>query len=431
MIKKLNKFLADENGWEFFITGPAGTGKTTSLKSIVKFLKERNTSFAVTAYTHKACEVIKEKLGEEAYITTLHSFLKVVPMPNENALSKRALQGTVQVKKPLKVDVLIVDEFSMINDKDIARIEEIQDPEYEGTCKMKVIYIGDLNQLPPVEGESAVSPKEPYWIKLTKIWRQAGDNSLLDTLTELNKMIQKEEEPYYLPSNKNFIRKADITQGEVILCYTNKAVQKYNFEFKGEEPIMMEEHFCSSNNHYLTYLGEEDNVDYIDTRGGKVWLDSKYNTLEYLVEKLVPQCDINFGMWMDEEDEDEKIYAYIFGHYNYKKVRDILSNNVVEIQKEIKTKYKVIDVKNFCKMNPFNKLSRKRKKAWRDFLTFSDCVVCIDHTRAMTIHKAQGATFNTVGIDGEDLYLCPDTNLMLKLMYVAVSRARDKVFVNT
>ncbi|MGL5567505.1 MAG: ATP-binding domain-containing protein [Plesiomonas sp.] len=50
----------------------------------------------------------------------------------------------------------------------------------------------------------------------------------------------------------------------------------------------------------------------------------------------------------------------------------------------------------------------------------------------MTVHKSQGSTYDTVYVDTEDLYRCAAINIKqyLKLMYVALSRASNKVITN-
>jgi hypothetical protein len=86
----------------------------------------------------------------------------------------------------------------------------------------------------------------------------------------------------------------------------------------------------------------------------------------------------------------------------------------------------------WASLNSHTKLARARAKAWRDYLTFKEYVICLDFPHAMTVHKSQGSTYNTVYLDSDDLYLCAtrNFNLYLKLMYVAISRASNKVYTN-
>ena len=78
-------------------------------------------------------------------------------------------------------------------------------------------------------------------------------------------------------------------------------------------------------------------------------------------------------------------------------------------------------------------MARQRAKAWRDHLTFNDLVLCIDFPYAMTVHKSQGSTYDEVYIDSDDLYKCAENNfsLYLKLLYVAISRAKHDVFMSS
>lgn len=48
---------------------------------------------------------------------------------------------------------------------------------------------------------------------------------------------------------------------------------------------------------------------------------------------------------------------------------------------------------------------------------------------AQTVHKAQGATYRRVYIDLHDLSICKDINQLMRLLYVAISRAQMQVFL--
>lgn len=438
IIEMLADFMQDEQAWEMFITGPAGTGKTTSLAEVVEWCNDNNIPNVVCAFTHKACDVLRTKLSKQADIRTLHSFLKVKPCINEEADHKAKLQYTRQFGEPKPVKLLIVDEFSMICDNDYARIGELQDPDYTGLPQMKVLYIGDLNQLPPVNGPQVIIPKKPYWIHLTEVHRQEEGNELIDVLVELNKMITGEVKPHYIEGNSNFIREADIIEAykseidSVILCYTNEKVQEYNFALKGRIPIQFETHFSPTLHCYLDYEEEIDGCpSYINTFNSTVPLGSKYKTLEHLYDSLMKEFEqIKIGQWWDKEERVSKIVPYVFGHFNYKILREYLSNQATKINEKIKKEFKCNIVSQWAKDNPHHPLARKRAKAWRDFLVFDECVQCIDHSVAMTVHKSQGSTFSSVCVDGEDIAKCSSLDLRLRLLYVAISRARYRVYIN-
>ena len=81
----IENFMEDTKELDAFITGAAGTGKTTKLKEVCEWLLNTEYTFQVVAYTHKAKQVLKSKLPEDTPISTLHSFLKKRPGINENA----------------------------------------------------------------------------------------------------------------------------------------------------------------------------------------------------------------------------------------------------------------------------------------------------------------------------------------------------------
>ena len=113
-------------------------------------------------------------------------------------------------------------------------------------------------------------------------------------------------------------------------------------------------------------------------------------------------------------------------------VQELLAREAVSINKRIKEIYKVPDPTKWAKDNWDEPLAKERKKVWREYLTFKECVICLDFAHAMTVHKSQGSTFSNVYIDIQDLNICRkiDYQMYLKLLYVAISRASNQVFMN-
>ena len=87
---------------EMFITGGAGTGKTTRIADIVDKLLADKVAFQVVAYTNKARDVLRSKMPEvdEDSITTLHSWLKKRPTINSKARSINAITISHQYGEP-------------------------------------------------------------------------------------------------------------------------------------------------------------------------------------------------------------------------------------------------------------------------------------------------------------------------------------------
>lgn len=117
----------------FVITGGPGTGKTTLLTSILALLRRAQIRFALAAPTGRAAKRMTESTGEEA--VTIHRLLDYNP---------RAGGFQRHRENPLDVDILIVDEASMVDLVLMDRLLDAMDP------RSHLILVGDVDQLPSV-----------------------------------------------------------------------------------------------------------------------------------------------------------------------------------------------------------------------------------------------------------------------------------------
>ena len=115
------------------LNGFAGSGKTYSTKGIINMLKTNNKSFRLMSPTGKAAKVLAENTKESA--STIHRGLGYIP-PNTWTFNK---------EQPLACDIVIIDEFSMV---DIWLFKKLLDAiDFKHT---KLLIIGDNAQLPSV-----------------------------------------------------------------------------------------------------------------------------------------------------------------------------------------------------------------------------------------------------------------------------------------
>jgi len=68
-------------------------------------------------------------------------------------------------------------------------------------------------------------------------------------------------------------------------------------------------------------------------------------------------------------------------------------------------------------------------KDWNRYFMLRESFIDLRHAEALTIHKAQGSTFDTVFVDTGSLYSCRNPNERRRLLYVACSRARHKLYL--
>lgn len=124
------------------ISGGAGTGKTTVVKSIISGIEKAHgagTSFLLLAPTGKAADRLRERSGKEA--KTIHSFLAERNWMNDNFTYKR--EGGVQEEN---VRIFIIDESSMIDQALMATLFRA----INWNTVQRIIFVGDPNQLPPI-----------------------------------------------------------------------------------------------------------------------------------------------------------------------------------------------------------------------------------------------------------------------------------------
>ncbi len=401
MLALFKQFLQDEVATDFYITGRAGTGKTTDVRVLVEHCLDNEICCVVTAYTHIAVSILESKMPAGAKLATLHSFLGKRPTINDKAEHAKYIEQSTKVGKTEKTKVLFIDEYSMIGEKD-----------FDDLCneeELKIVWIGDPYQLPPVMDRPAVIPSGEYQIVLTEIKRQAKDNPLGGILKQLVDAIEgAPAQP--LKANNNFIRGIDIQQeynsirsdNKIILAFTNECVEEYNALIQGRtEPIKGDKLYSPTTRE--TYVFEqwvEHPTEIVLPFGDPLGLNSKYKTLEYLITK---KCRF-------AEMSDGSIIATMFGHYNYKCQMAELKDTAAES----------------------NRTNKGKKAAWREFLSFNDCIICLDFCHAMTVHKSQGSTIENVFVDMDDLFKASyfSMKMYLKLAYVAMSRASKKVWTN-
>lgn len=119
------------------IVGPAGTGKSELLRRIHQSAKEKNAKIAVTTLTGQAAEELRQK------------------MSIDNAQTIHKWCGTT-IDEILSTDILIIDDFSMINDKFFGSIDAMCKRKRNNYQKpfggMQLIVAGDPYLLPPIEG---------------------------------------------------------------------------------------------------------------------------------------------------------------------------------------------------------------------------------------------------------------------------------------
>lgn len=158
------------------ITGGPGTGKTTTINTIIRYFELEGLEIYLAAPTGRAAKRMSETTGFEA--RTVHRMLEL----NGGAEGSGGFER--DESNPLEADVIIVDEMSMV---DISLMCSLLKAISVGT---RLILVGDVNQLPSVGPGSVlrdiIQSHACNVVMLTKIFRQASTSDIIVNAHKIN-----------------------------------------------------------------------------------------------------------------------------------------------------------------------------------------------------------------------------------------------------
>ena len=158
------------------ITGGPGTGKTTTINTIIRYFELEGLEIFFAAPTGRAAKRMSETTGFEA--RTVHRMLEL----NGGAEGSGGFER--DESNPLEANVIIVDEMSMV---DISLMYSLLKAISVGT---RLILVGDVNQLPSVGPGSVlrdiIQSHACNVVMLTKIFRQASTSDIIVNAHKIN-----------------------------------------------------------------------------------------------------------------------------------------------------------------------------------------------------------------------------------------------------
>ncbi len=411
----------------YSIRGFAGSGKSWLTAKIIKELLSRGIRVAATSPTHKATGVLRNMLlendiNEESenglVVSTIHSFLN---LKMDYGFTEDGMADNVTKKPKLKkntyntclvyTDVLVIAEASMIgNELYKLALEEI------GERCSAILYIGDEYQLLPIgEGDNFLFNRpEIRHYGLTKIVRQKEDSLIIKKSQELIEMIKTKVFPanmadlFLHDSGKEIkiIRDPDFLEhyfqnkdsDKITGAFTNKTVDEYNeyiryIEFPTvtdfltlEDELVFQGPYMNSKNDILFNNGEQIKLESI---------------------KKIDDVANDLVIWRCRADGKQ---FYIVDPISY----DDFSEKCDELAKEANL------------LTGYN-----RTNAWKKFFRFQNKFAKVKYKYSTTIHKLQGSTYNHMYYDMRGMYRMwnRDKETVVRLSYVAITRARDEVLI--
>jgi ATP-dependent exoDNAse (exonuclease V) alpha subunit len=190
----IHSFLA---GKDFCLIGAAGTGKTSTLKGAVnsaianntipilqagdstKVLRMGKPGIVLTSFTNMAVRQIAKHFSRDITTCTIHKLLEFAPVYYEITKEDGTIGKTMRFEPsrnrtnqlPRNLKTIVIDESSMVDTALVGLlIAALPDP-----AAVQWIFLGDLNQLPPVYGHAILGRKllDLPVIELTEVYRQA------------------------------------------------------------------------------------------------------------------------------------------------------------------------------------------------------------------------------------------------------------------
>lgn len=397
----------------FTLSGGAGTGKTYLMNYISSTVMEtydqhcsliqtkpKFVSTVFTATTNKAAEVLEKSIHKP--VSTIHSFLGL-RVQEDKTTGKTSLLATKNVD--LQKTILFVDEASMID-------TELYEAILEAAADCKIVFVGDKAQMSPVKEAISpiyanVDPKNSVF--LSEPVRNADTPALVSLCAQLRNTVETGEffniDPVpgiieYLngPQMKAKLEAVfyDRDPDSRVLCYTNVRVQQFNDAIRAMQD-----------------------------------LSSRYMPGERLVAarnfyRKPHQISVERQVWVMETNHQAQQYGYAnytpdgqeIQCWDYKVSPNQDHGNAFVVSIPCDAAYAKKTLANI-----------KRKKDWPMFFKFQNQFADLRPIEACTVYKSQGSTYDSVFIDIGNIGTCYDPDEVARMLFVAASRARRKVYL--
>lgn len=457
-IDSFNEFLKNKDEQFFILSGAAGTGKSEVTKELIRSIKRRGT-VCVTAPTHKAKRVTEQITNIKG--KTCQQLLKLRPNFNlDNFDINKIIFDESRFSHDYIADyfAIMVDEAGMIGNslKDLFIRKATK-------YKTKLIFVGDPYQLPPVNHDySPIFRMKCPKFNLTKVVRQEGDNPLLDLLNIIRldirngttkgiAYIYKEASHFndrgegYITYKSNDLDHLHYFQEETLKYFDSETFENNinwcKFTSYTNEKILLWNQFIRDKllNHPTDLVIKGDLLMCYKTIVDEFMSPIIINSEDYLVDSVerITKPDMNI--------EGFKVVLT--------NVYDLTTTKPLFIV-DTKSKKNVINflkIHNLLRQKARTSDHQNRYSNWNKYYGFKDNNLLIEDIKddrgelliakdlsysfSVTTHKTQGSTYNNIFTNLRDIAfnkygsLRSDVNLVNRLLYVALSRAKEKAFL--
>ena len=365
------------------ITGGPGTGKTTIVDAILNISENFDLKVFLTAPTGRAAKRMEESTGQKA--KTIHRLLEYQYIEDMDMLTFNKNE-----EDPLSADLVIVDEFSMI---DINLLNHLLSAI---TVDMRLVMIGDIDQLPSIGPGNAlkdiIESNIFGTVRLTEIYRQGKDSNIVLNAHRINHgempLSNNQESDFFLMSMTN---QKEILN-ELVKLVSERLPSYYNID-----PVK--------------------DIQIISPIKNGILGTRKLN--EMIQNTLNPPS----------EDKTELVFQYKYFREGDKVMQFKNNYSIKWIDVDTLIKGEGIfngEIGYIHNINPIKKnvkvIFDEYKEVTFEYKDLKD----LDLSYAITIHKAQGSEFKCIVIP---ISFIPPKMMSRNLLYTAVTRGKDLVVI--
>ena len=406
---------------EALLTGYSGTGKSFLVTKIIEeiIFKNKGIRIAITAPTNKAVRVLKNlssicETHNQVEFNTLHSLLglkRVITVDGKEEFKSEFGGGNID-----EFDIVLVDEVSMLDNSLYAML--LNKAQFN---KIMLLFIGDRGQIPPVNGGESVlfNANLENSFNLTKIIRQAGGNPIIQ-------MAQK------IRTNEDF-------KEETLVDEHNNGVifLKINTEMPLLEKYFNSKNFDQNPNFVKVLAWTNKAVDYYNDKIRAIIYGEKCAKLN-IGEKMVcnkPITDSKKRVILNNNDEFEvlgyELKTETSGlRFSYYAVKILCHGKTLTIKLLAEKSENAFEKEVQALKTKATKASPMQKRiAWLKYYNLLGKYADVKYNYALTVHKSQGSTFDNAIVINCDINRIRDKKEKNKLLYTAVTRAKNKLFV--
>ena len=438
LLNELSNFIFDDNNRALFLLkGYAGTGKTTTISTVVNSLWKVGQKAVLLAPTGRAAKVISGYSKKQAF--TIHKKI-YFPKKQQNG----SVDFVIQPNKHTNT-IFIIDEASMIPDRPSnaklfetgSLLDDLMNYVYAGK-NCKIIFIGDTAQLPPVKLN--VSPaleaktleleyqKEVTEIELDEVMRQHENSGILANATYLRMLIMHKSTDFQFDLNfPDIIRLIDGydiedainsaydnigVEDTAFIVRSNKRANLYNQQIRTkirgqENEISAGDYVMVVKNNYY-WLQDSSEAGFI--ANGDICEITRLNAIKELYGFRFAEVEVRMIDYPNQKPFETVL------------ILDTLSSESPSLSYEESNKlYQAVKEDFIHEKSKYKQLLAIKKNKYFNALQ-------VKFSYAMTCHKSQGGQWKTVFV--EQPYLPDGIDVeYLRWLYTAITRAEEKLYL--